>query len=74
MVKKNILGGLVWVAAYVAIIVLTGEPEDRARRIAIFMPLAVLFHAFGLWIRARGAKRAPDPNVDWEAYRKQPHR
>ena len=74
MTKKNILGGLVWVAAHVAFIVLTGEPEDRARRIAIFVPLAVLFYASGLWMRARRATRVPDPNVDWEAYRRQPYR
>ena len=74
MTKKNILGGLVWVAAYVAFIVLMGEPEDRARQIAIFVPLAVLFYALGLWMRAKRAKRVPDPNVDWDKYIKQPHR
>lgn len=56
-VRGEVAWGLVWLVFFTAVVLFTMDPANRARNLAIFLPIAAAVYAVGAWFRLRASRR-----------------
>jgi hypothetical protein len=59
-VRRRVLWGLIYLAAFATAVVLTSEPGQRVRHLSIFLPFAAVVYAANQWLYAGGDRRERD--------------